>query len=88
MITVHIPFQMRDLTSGTESVEVEGRSVREIVRALDARFAGFEERVTQDGRLAPGLAVVIDNEVNSLGILAKVPDGSVVHFVPAIAGGI
>jgi molybdopterin converting factor small subunit len=87
MATVHIPPQMRDLTGGAREVEVAGRTVREVVEALDARYPGFAARVVVEGKIAPGLAVSVDNVVTSLGLLGKVEAGSVVHFVRAVAGG-
>ncbi len=87
MPTVHFPPQMRDLTDGTSEVVVEGGSVRQVIAALDARFPGLAGRVVTDDKITPGLAISIDNEINSLGLFAKVREDSVIHFIPAIAGG-
>ncbi len=87
MARVYIPTQMRDLTAGRPEVEVAGRNVREIVSALDEAFPGFAGRVLHQGKIAPGLAVSIDNEFTTLGLLASVAPDSEVHFVAAIGGG-
>ena len=87
MAIVHIPPQMRDLTDGDAEVRVSGGSVRQVLQELERRHPGFEDRLVLDGRIAPGLALSIDNEVTSLGLLARVGDQSVVHIVAAIAGG-
>jgi len=87
MATVHVPPQMRDLTAGAAEVEIDGRNLRAVIAALDARFPGFQARVVVAGRLSPGIAVSIDHVVTSLGLIARVGETSVIHFVPAIAGG-
>ena len=87
MAKVFIPAQMRELTGGVAEVEVPGENLRQIIAALDERFPGLADRVIRGGRIAPGLAVSIDNEIASMGLLDKVRADSEVHFVPAIAGG-
>lgn len=87
MAKVFIPAQMRELTSGVSELEVAGANLREIIAALDERFPGLADRVVHDGKIAPGLAVSIDNEIASMGLLDKVGEDCEVHFVPAIAGG-
>ena len=87
MARVFIPAQMRELTGGVAELEVAGGSLRQIISALDEKFPGLADRVIHDGKIAPGLAVSIDNEIASMGLLEKVGESSEVHFVPAIAGG-
>ena len=45
MPTVFIPAQLRSLTGGVLQVEVEGRTVREAVAALDAIYPGVKARL-------------------------------------------
>jgi len=87
MAQVYIPSQMRNLSQGVEYVEVEARNVRQVVAALDEQFPGMADRLVQDGRLRPGLAVSIDGELTNQGLLARLTPESEVHFVPAIGGG-
>lgn len=87
MAQVYIPAQMRDLSQGVEQLEVEARNVRQVIAALDAQFPGMAERLVQDGRLRPGLAVSIDGELTNQGLLARLSPDSEVHFLPAIGGG-
>ena len=87
MARVFIPAQMRDLTGGQSELEVSGSTLRQIIAALDESFPGMADRVLHDDKIAPGLAVSIDNEVTSRGLLTKVGADSEVHFLPAIAGG-
>jgi molybdopterin synthase sulfur carrier subunit len=87
MVKVFIPPLLRDVTGDTDEVEVSGASVRQIVAALEARFPGLRERLCVDDGLRPGLSVAVNGVVSSLGLLQKVPDGSEVHFLPAVGGG-
>jgi molybdopterin converting factor small subunit len=87
MARVFLPSQMRDLTGGLAEVEVAGGSLRQLIDALEGRFPGFAARVLRDGKLAPGLAVSIDGEITTRGLLAPVGPESEVHFVAAISGG-
>jgi len=87
MVKVFIPPLLRDATGGLEEVELAGRSVRQIVSALEARYPGIRERLCEGENLRPGLAVAVNGTVSSLGLLQKVADGSEVHFLPAVGGG-
>jgi molybdopterin synthase sulfur carrier subunit len=87
MPTVHIPPQMRELTGGLSEIDVEGRTLRQVIAALEAAFPGVAARLVADDRLAPGLAVSIDGTVTSRGLLAKVEPHSQIHFLPAFGGG-
>lgn len=86
-VTVFIPSQMRDLTGGQDRVDIEAKSVREVIHELEERFPGFAERLISGDRLSPGMAVSIDSEISNRGLNAVVPAGAEVHFVPAIGGG-
>jgi sulfur-carrier protein len=85
--TVWIPAQMRDLTGGRSRVAVPGRTVRQVVENLDAEYPGAGSRLLEDGRLSPLLAVAVDSEVSTLGLLQPVGEESEVHFIPAVSGG-
>lgn len=87
MPTVHIPPQMRDLTGGQSSLAVEGKTLRQVIAALDEAFPGLAARLQDGDRIASGLAVSIDGTVTSRGMLAKVEPASEIHFLPAFGGG-
>ena len=87
MRTVFIPAQLRELSGGTQSVELEAKNVREIVYQLDVMFPGFKDRICSDGNISPSLQVSIDSVMTSRGMIAKVQPHSEVHFIPAIGGG-
>lgn len=88
MAIVHVPPQMRELTGGRAQVEAEGENLRQLVANLESSYPGFQDRLTRDEMVAPGLAVSIDNVVTSKGLFAEIKPDSVVHIVPAISGGL
>ena len=88
MPEVWIPSLLRSLTDGQEQVQVPGETIREVIENLEARFPGIKERVCEDGRMRPGLAVAIDGVVGSDGMRQRVAEESEVHFVTAISGGL
>ena len=87
MATVFIPSLMRTLSDGKDRVEIEGATVRQIVKNLDEMFPGIQDRLMENGRLKPIFSVAVDGEVSQLGALEKVQENSEVHFLNAIAGG-
>ena len=87
MPRVFIPPQMRDLTSGASELVVEGRTLRQVIAALETAHPGMAARLQDDDRIASGLAVSVDGIVTSRGLLTKIEPTSEVHFLPAIGGG-
>ena len=87
MAKVWIPPLMRALTDGQQIVEAEGKTVRELVAALDERYPGVADRIIDEGRIRPGLTVAVDGAVQNRGLRAAVGPDSEVHFVPAMTGG-
>jgi molybdopterin converting factor small subunit len=89
-VTVRVPAQLRTLTGGESEVSVEGATVGEALKALDAAHAGFAERLFDDeGALRRFVNVFLDDEdVRFLGGLATpVAVGQTLSIVPAVAGG-
>jgi molybdopterin synthase sulfur carrier subunit len=87
MPRVYIPPQLRELTGGIAEVEVGGTTVREVVTALDNRYAGIAGRLCQGGELSSALQVSIDGTLSRRGLDAKVSAASEVHFLPVFGGG-
>lgn len=84
---VWIPPVHRDLTGGAECVQVEAATIGEVVAALDARFPGIAMRLTQEGKLRPGIAAAVDGVIATRGLRQRLTTPSEIHFVPAMAGG-
>ena len=87
MPTVIIPALLRKFTGGLERVNVPGRSIRDVVRQLGEQFPGIDQQLLQDGDIRPSIAVSIDGEIATGGVLEAVNEDSEVHFIPALGGG-
>jgi molybdopterin synthase sulfur carrier subunit len=88
--TVRIPTQLRSLSGGAAEVSVDGATVGAVLTALDRAHPGFRGRLFDDaGQLRRFVNVfVADEDVRFLeGLDTKVPDGTTVSIVPAVAGG-
>jgi sulfur-carrier protein len=87
MPVVWIPSLMRALTDNQEQVQVSGETLRELVENLEAKFPGIRDRVIEDDRIKPGLAVSINGEITNDGLRTGIADADEIHFVAAISGG-
>ena len=87
MAVVFIPSLMQELSNGKERVVVEGNTVRQVIENLEESYPGFRERLIDQNRVKPNIAVAIDGEITPLGLIGKVSEASEVHFLPAISGG-
>ena len=87
MATVIIPALLRKYTDGVDRVEVPGRTIRALIRNLGERFPAIVEHLIENDELKPSVAVSIDGEMATGGVLESVGDASEVHFIPAIGGG-
>ena len=91
MPTLRIPTQLRPLTGGAGEVTVDGSTVGEALKALDAAHPGFGERLFDDeGKLRRFVNVfVADEDIRFLeGLETPVEDGTTVSIIPAVAGGL
>ncbi len=87
MPRVFVPVPLQHLTGGTADVVVAGKTVRSVLENLDAAFPGVGDHLRNGDGLRPGLAVAVDGNMSSQGLLQKVREHSEVHFVAAIGGG-
>ncbi len=87
MATVVIPALLRKFTGGIERVDVAGRTLRELISNLGDRFPGIAEQLLENGDIRPSVAVSIDGEMATGGVLDTVDADSEVHFIPALGGG-
>jgi sulfur-carrier protein len=90
-ITVRIPTPLRPVTSGQAEVKIEGATVGEVLKKMDAQFQGFGERVLEDDR--KNVKRFINVFVNEDSIRDKkdldteVKPGDTISILPSIAGG-
>jgi molybdopterin converting factor small subunit len=88
MATATIPSLMRKLTGGRDRVTVSGKNLREAIADLDRQFPGIANQLIEDGDIKPSIAVSIDGEVCTNGVLDTIRDNSEIYFMPQISGGI
>ena len=89
-VTVKIPTPLRPITGGQSEVKIEGATVGEILRKMDAQFKGFAERVLDDGRNVKRFINVFVNEDNirdKRELETEVKNGYTISILPSIAGG-
>ncbi len=87
MPIVKIPSLMRDLTEGRDTVEVPGRTVGQVIEALEAAYPGVRARLCSGNHLRAALAVSVDGKVSQMRLLQPVTPQSVIYFLPAVEGG-
>lgn len=88
--TVRVPTQLRSLTGGESELKVEGTTVGEVLKAIDAQFPGLGERIfDESGALRRFVNVFLaDEDVRFLeGLNTEVQPNQVISIVPAVAGG-
>ena len=89
-VTVRVPAQLRTLTDGRGELALDGSTVGEVLKALDAAHPGFHDRLFDDaGGLRRFVNVfVADEDVRFLqGLDTPLSDGQTVSIIPAVAGG-
>ena len=90
MPTIRIPTQLRTLTGGAGEVTVEGSTVGEVLKGLDATYPGFGERLFDDGGALRRFVnvFVADEDIRFLeGLETPIDEKTVVSIIPAVAGG-
>jgi molybdopterin converting factor small subunit len=88
-IEVRVPTILRSYTEGAKVVEVSGSTLGELIKNLDAAYAGIGDRLVDGEALRRFVNVYLnDEDVRFLGGLATpVSDGDTVTVLPAVAGG-
>jgi sulfur-carrier protein len=90
MTVVRIPPTLRTETEGEREVAARGRTLREVLDDVAARFPALGNRILAGGELAPFVNVYVEGEdVRTLrGLETPVEEGSTVILLPAMAGGV
>ncbi len=89
-IAVRIPTQLRPLAGGAKELSVDGTTVGEVLKALDAAHPGFADRLfDESGGLRRFVNVFLaEEDVRFLdGLNTPVIEGQTLSIVPAVAGG-
>jgi sulfite reductase beta subunit-like hemoprotein/molybdopterin converting factor small subunit len=87
---VRVPGMLLETTGGADVVEVDARTVREVLAALAARHPDLTARVLDaEGRVVPSVNLFVgDEEIGALqGLDTPVAPGQEVTILPALSGG-
>jgi len=87
MATVVIPALLRKLTDGKDRVAVQGRNIGQVIEDLERQFPGLREHLVENGDIKPSIAVSVDGEMGTGGLLDPVRETSEIFFIPALGGG-
>ena len=89
-VLVRIPTPLQRYTKNQSEVEVEGRTVQEVIDHLDQSFPGVRERLCDDqGAIRRFINLYLNEEDIRFmdGEKTGVKDGDELAIIPAIAGG-
>lgn len=89
-VKVRIPTPLRSLTGGKDEVEIEGKTIKEVLNNLEKNHPGFKERIfDNNGDLRRFVNVFLnDEDIRFIKNLeTEVSEGDIVSIIPAIAGG-
>jgi molybdopterin synthase sulfur carrier subunit len=88
-VTVKIPTPLRPITAGQSEVKIDGATVGDVLRKLDAQYKGFGERVLDDGGVKRFINVFVneDNIRDKKELDTEVKNGDTISILPSIAGG-
>ena len=89
MAEVHIPPRYRGPTNGVSQIDVDGRTVRECIEAVEARYPGFLELVfDKHGKVRLHARVFLNgDDLGREAAEATVDSGDRVEILAAVAGG-
>ncbi|HET6370191.1 MAG TPA: ubiquitin-like small modifier protein 1 [Nitrospiria bacterium] len=90
MVTVRIPTPLRKLTEGQGEIKADGKSVQDLIDALERQYPGLRERLyDEQGELRRFVNIYVNEEDIRFmqGKETLLKEGDIVSIVPAIAGG-
>lgn len=89
MATVHLPRSLVTLFSDPppRHLEIAATTLGDLVASLDAGWPGMKDRLCTAGpEIREHINVFVDGE-RSRDLAASLPEGAIVHIIPAVAGG-
>lgn len=91
MATVFIPTPLRKFTNNTSKLEVQGKTVEELIKSLTTNYPDLKRHlINADGKIPSFINIFVDDDdIRNLQLeQTVVKENTVVSIVPAIAGGI
>jgi sulfur-carrier protein len=86
-VTIHIPSALRSYTKEKSAVEAEGRTVGEILSALDRRYPGLRFRIiTEQDTIRQHIRIFI-NETQAQTMETPLGPDDEIYIVCALSGG-
>jgi len=88
-VTVKIPTPLRPVTGGLGELKVDGATVGDVLRQLDAQYKGFAERVFDANGVKRFINVYVneDNIRDKKNMETELKAGDTISILPSIAGG-
>ena len=89
-VTVRIPAAIGEVFGAQRWEQVEAATVAALILALDQRFPGLGDRLTEPGgQLRRWINIFVDGaDIRSLDNMSTpLPAGAEVYIVPSVAGG-
>ena len=87
MPKVWIPALLLSLSEGKQTVDITGKTVRQVIDNLELEYPGIRARLMDGDRLRPSITVMVDGVISQEKLRHKLDESSEVHFIPAISGG-
>jgi molybdopterin synthase sulfur carrier subunit len=87
MPKVWIPALLLPLSKGKQTVDIPGKTVRQVIDNLELEYPGIRARLMDGDRLRPSITVMVEGVISQEKLRHKLNESSEVHFIPAISGG-
>lgn len=81
MVQVTLSGSLRAAARGSPVLEIEARTIRQLLDALEKQVPGLEDHLEQ------GVAVSIDGQIFRDDWFREIPPGAEVFVLPRLAGG-
>ncbi|HEX9741837.1 MAG TPA: MoaD/ThiS family protein [Nitrospiraceae bacterium] len=86
-MTVHIPSALRSYTGQKSEVEAEGRTLGEVLSALDRRYPGLRFRIiTEQDTIRAHIRIFV-NDTQEQTLEAPLRPDDQIHIICALSGG-
>jgi molybdopterin converting factor small subunit len=88
VVTIFIPTAFRKFSGDRDQVEVAGgSSLRQLIERLERECPGIKEHLMFNGGVHPGLAIFVNDEQISQGLIEQIPENATLRILPAMGGG-